>query len=323
MSYNSSTSGTRLAEHFASHIANKTIVITGTSAGGLGAATAIALAHGKPAAIFLLARSQSKVTPVMDQIKKISPQTKTQFVPIDLADWDSVRAAASQIRQATDKVDILINNAGIMALKDYSTNKQGVETQLATNHLGHFVLTRDLLPLLLQSARQHGATRIVNLTSDGYTISPFHPDDPSFGTGTTYDPWAGYGQSKTANVLFTRGLAARFARRSVPIQTFAVHPGVVTSTALSNHLTQGDFAEIDATAVKYTGEPFAMGAFKGEDQGIAGTVRAALDPGLAGETGAYMEDCKVKAIREYARNEGTVERLWEMSEEWTGLKFEI
>jgi NAD(P)-dependent dehydrogenase (short-subunit alcohol dehydrogenase family) len=212
------------------------VVITGTSEGGLGATTAIALAHAQPSKIFLLARTERKVSNVIKEIKEISPSTQVPFVSIELDDFDSVRKVAATILALTDTIDVLINNAGVMAIP-WEKNKDGIEKTLAINHLGHFLLTKRLFPAIIAAGP---GSRVVNLTSAGYKMGPFRFDDWNFSVGyqsnpdgratlTTvqdgreYNPFASYAQSKTANILFTVALAKRAKDHGV--LAFAVHPG--------------------------------------------------------------------------------------------------
>lgn len=192
-----STIGAEVVKEYGHRVKGKTIAITGTSNGGLGAETAIALAHAGPAHILLLARSANKVEPVQANIQGINATTKTTFVPIELDDWDSVRKAAANINDKVSQIDLLINNAGIMAVP-YTLNKAGIESHFATNHLGHFLLTALLFDKI--AAAGPGA-RIVNVTSDGYQLGPCRFEDYNFKNGEEYHPWSGYGQSKTANIL--------------------------------------------------------------------------------------------------------------------------
>ena len=185
------------------------------------------------------------------------------------------------------------------------------------------------MPLLVAAAKdgENGkgkATRVVNLTSDGYTICPMQFENPDFEKGRTYDRWAGYGQSKTANILFTVGLEKRLRSAGVGISTFAVHPGVITSTSLSNHLDPKEFEKLDEAAMKWSGQHFQMGRFKEPGQGVATTVVAFLDPGIGEDGGTYMQDCELRRdTREYATSEENADKLWKMSEDWVGERFEI
>ena len=314
------TTGNEIVQAFGSQVQGKTVAITGTSDGGLGANTAIALAKASPAHIILLARSAKKVEPVQAQIKEVNALVKTTFVPIELDDLDSVRKAAEQINASIDHLDILINNAGIMAVQKFTLNKHGVESQFATNHVGHFLLTALLFDKI--AAAGPGA-RIVNVTSDGHTISPCRFEDYNFNNGKDYNPWNGYGQSKTANILFTRQLATKL--QSQGVYAFAIHPGVIMETSLSNHMefnAEVVQAILD-TALRETGEQFMVGQPKSMQQGISTTLRAALDPALEKETGAYFEDCNVKQTREYATSLENAQRLWTLSEDLVGQRFDL
>lgn len=175
--FNRETTGQEVVHEFKDAVHGKTILITGASAKGLGAETALSLARAQPAQLLLLARSETKVNPVIKEIGEISPSTNAIFIPIELDDFDSVRKAAAVVNKSVDKLDILINNAGIMAVVEYQTNKEGIESQFATNHLGHFLLTS----LIFDKIRAAGPkARIVNVTSDGYMISPWREDYVSY-----------------------------------------------------------------------------------------------------------------------------------------------
>lgn len=199
-----------------------TVVITGPTAGGLGAQTAIFLAKGKPAEILLLGRTGAKSTSVIEEIKSISPSTSVKFVQVDLTRFDSIRKAADSINSSVHKIDVLINNAGIMGVKDYTVTPEGLESQFGANHIGHFLLT-NLIMSKIESAGQ--GSRIVNLTSNGHQMHEMRFDDYNFENGKIYDRWLAYGQSKTANILFTVGLAMRLSSKG--ILSFAVHPGAI------------------------------------------------------------------------------------------------
>jgi NAD(P)-dependent dehydrogenase (short-subunit alcohol dehydrogenase family) len=314
--------GVEVVNEFADRVAGKTIVITGASVKGLGAETAASLAHASPAHLILLARAQSRVDPVITRIKNINPSVKVTFVPVSLDDFDSVRQAAATITSQVDKIDILINNAAVMALKDFSTNKDGIETQFATNHLGHFVFTKHLLPKIL--AAGPGA-RIVNLTSLGHKISPFRFDDYNFSNGAAYDGWSAYGQTKTANILFSVALAKKLHDKGVC--SYAVHPGNIFGTNLASHLEdfQAEVADILAVAQRNTGRelPATLDPPKSVEQGVTTTLVAALDPRIEGQSGSYLADAQIEPAYEYATDEGNAERLWKLSEELVGEKFDI
>ncbi|KIW80615.1 hypothetical protein Z517_07231 [Fonsecaea pedrosoi CBS 271.37] len=316
------TTGDEVVKEFADRIEGKTIVITGASEKGLGGETAVALAHGNPAHLILLARSQTRVESIISRIKEINPSIQVDFVPVSLDDFDSVRAAAATINGKISKLDILINNAGIMAIEKYTTNKQGIEIQFATNHLGHFLFTKLLFPKILAAGR---GARIVNLTSLGHKICPVHFDNYNFSDGKEYDAWSGYGQSKTANILFSLYLANKLRDRG--IQSYAVHPGGIYETQLGAHISDvvQALGSIEAYAQKNTGRHFPIDQDppKSMAQGISTTLVAALDPRIEPQSGMYMADCQCQNTYEYAESMEGAEKLWKLSEELVGEKFEV
>ncbi|KAL4878156.1 hypothetical protein BJY04DRAFT_229895 [Aspergillus karnatakaensis] len=308
------TEGKTVVSEWGSTLKGKTVVITGASEKSLGASTATHLAHANPSTILLLARSEPKVKPVIDSIKDINPSIKSIFIPVELDYFDSVRAAAKSILEKVEKIDVLINNAGVMAIP-WAQNKNGIEKTFAINHLGHFLLTKLLMPAVLAG----GGGRIVNLTSAAYKMAPVDFGDLNFSDGATYNRFAAYGQSKTANILFTKGLARRFEKQGV--RAYAVHPGYIPGTSLVSHLPELDGAEMDRVAREKTGIEFAADEPKTQEEGVATTLVAALSPDLEDHNGAYLSDCQVTDVREYAKGPELVERLWKVSEELVGETF--
>lgn len=172
------------------------------------AQVATCLAAAKPAVCILLGRSLSRIQPVIDTIKGISPDTQCHFVPIDLSSLESVRNSAAMVKKLTPKIDVLtpkidvlLNNAGIMALHEYKTNNKGIELQFATNYVGPFLLTNPLLPLVLAGANP----RIVNVSSAGHAIGDVRFDDVNFQNGKAYDEWQAYGQGN-AHLYYLQGV---------------------------------------------------------------------------------------------------------------------
>lgn len=248
-------------------------MITGASVGGLGAQVALYLAAANPASLLLLGRSAEKVSPVIEQIQQISPSTKAQFVNIDLASCKSVRAAAEQVNSATSVIDVLINNAGVMGTK-FSLTPENVESQFGANHVGHFLLTNLLMPKLVAAG---DGSRVVNVSSQLYQFSPIRFDDYNFSNGTTYNTWEAYGQSKTANILFSVALAQKLAHKGV--RSYSLHPGNIQGTNLSATL---DPAEFPIVYAMFGEKKIDMPKEKNISQGSATTLAAALDPSLNG-----------------------------------------
>ncbi|CEL01021.1 hypothetical protein ASPCAL00613 [Aspergillus calidoustus] len=311
------TEAMTVVKRWGDRIHGKTVVITGTSEGGLGATTALALAHAQPSKIFLLARNERKVSNVIKEIKEISPSTQVPFVSIELDDFDSVRKAAATILALTDTIDVLINNAGVMAIP-WEKNKDGIEKTLAINHLGHFLLTKRLFPAIIAAGP---GSRVVNLTSAGYKMGPFRFDDWNFSDGREYNPFASYAQSKTANILFTVALAKRAKDHGV--LAFAVHPGYIPDTSLTKHMASVDADEMNRVSLENTGGKFAPDEPKSLQQGAATSIVAALSPDLASHSGAYLADCQIEEVRGYANDSKLAGKLWEISEKLVGESFGI
>ena len=224
------------------------VVITGASKGSIGAATAISLARSNPAEIILPGRTESKITPVLENIQRINASIKVAFIQLDLTDQSNIRRAAAEINARVDKIDVLVNCAGVMAVKDFQTTVQGIETQFGVNHVGHFLLTNLLFPKLVKAGKD---ARIVNVTSTGYMAGGMRFDDWNFQDGKEYDPWLGYGQSKTANVLFAQTLADMLKESGG--QAYSVHPGLVLESNLQASLAPGAFEEVIEVATKLNG----------------------------------------------------------------------
>lgn len=290
-------------------LSGKTAVVTGASA-GLGAETARSLAR-VGAHVVMAVRDADKGRSAAATIKDAVPDASLELGSVDLASLDSVRAFASWLLERHDRVDLLINNAGVMACP-LGRTAEGFEMQLGTNHLGHFVLTNEIAPALLAAA----PARVVNLSSRGHQRSDIHWDDPHY-RQRPYDKWEAYGQSKTANCLFSVEFDRRFAGRGV--HAYAVHPGVIM-TELARHLTREDLDDLASRSP--SGAPMQ---FKPVEAGAATTVWAATSPDLDDVGGVYLEDCGVSTeVTEpgspgghaaWALDPASAKRLWEWSEE--------
>lgn len=282
------------------------VVITGGYA-GLGLETTRALA-ATGADLVAGARDVEKARANLAGIPRVTVR------PLDLADPASIDRFADDLLASARGIDLLINNAGIMAtplLRD----ARGYELQFATNHLGHFQLTNRLLPAL----ERRGA-RVISLTSAGHRFSGVDFDDPNFDT-RPYDKWKAYGQSKSANSLFAVELDARMKNRGV--RAFAVHPGRVLATELVRHISIEDLI---AAGIRRPDGSLDQSSTKSIEEGAATTVWCAVSPQLEGIGGVYCVDCDVASIvaddstsltgvRRWAIDRVFAERLWTLSEE--------
>lgn len=288
----------------------KVCVITGASS-GLGRESARALAAAG-AQVVLAARSTEALTATQDWIRTAVPGARTTTVAMDLTSLDSVRVAAATIADLAPRIDVLMNNAGVM-FTPFGRTADGFETQFGTNHLGHFELTRLLVPQLVAA---NGA-RVVILSSDGHRISDVDLDDLNW-HDREYDKFRAYGASKTANVLHMVELDRRLRDRGV--RAYAVHPGMV-ATSLAKHMTPEDLTTMRGylprraqRAVAQAPEAQARPKISMPDQGAATQVWAAVSPELAGIGSVYLANCEIRDNpAPYALDEANAAALWEVS----------
>ena len=293
-----------------------------------------ALAAHSPACLILASRTKAKIDKVVGKVKAAHPDLHVETVELDLSSLQSVRRGAEIISDRVEKIDILINNAAVVT-STYEVTKDGLELQFGTNHVGPFLLTNLLLSKLLNAARNSsaGLTRVINVTSAGHIISPIRYSDHKFEKrpedipaeerpmsrlgmsfdpppGQTYVPFVAYGQSKTANILMSLYLNQHLS--DAGIQSIATHPGSIW-TDLSRNLNEKHLAMIENTSSHW----------KDIDQGSATTLVAALDPKLCDPGVLYLSDCQIAEPAAWAADPKAADRLWKLSEEIVGQKFEL
>jgi NAD(P)-dependent dehydrogenase (short-subunit alcohol dehydrogenase family) len=293
-------------------LTRKRVLITGGS-GGLGAETARAMA-AKGAKVIVTARDMTKMQSVV-QSTKASTGADLGVEELDLGSFASIRALAERVLAKCETLDVLINNAGVMACP-YGQTEDGIELQFGSNHVGHFLLTSLVARSLVKGAR------VISVSSMAHHISPVVFDDIQFAK-RKYHKWLAYGQSKTANALFAVALNARLKHRGV--EAFSLHPGAI-QTDLGRHQTEDDLSRS-----RVVQESRKM-TFKTVAAGAATSVYAATAPELVGKGGAYLADCAVSPIRAeeggstvvrpYALDPAAAERLWAVSEALVGESFD-
>jgi NAD(P)-dependent dehydrogenase (short-subunit alcohol dehydrogenase family) len=286
-------------------------VVTGASA-GIGVETARALAAAG-ARVVLAARNAERTEAAAESILERVPDAALEVGALDLTSLDSVRAFAAWYLEHHDELQLLVNNAGVM-YTPFERTAEGFEMQFGTNHLGHFLLTCLLIPALVAGA----PSRVVNLSSGGHLYSDIVWDDPNF-ERREYDKFAAYGQSKTANILFSVELDARLADRGV--HAYAVHPGMI-ATELGRYMSRDDMAAMEERAKR--GPTGGLPPRKSTEQGAATTVWAATDPDLDRQGGTYLADCQVTDQHApWARDRASASRLWTLSEDLVGERFPL
>lgn len=286
-------------------LSGSTAIVTGGYSGlGLEATRALAAAGAR---VVVPARRRAVAQEAVEGIDGV------EIDDLDLSDLDSVRGFAERFLASDRDVDIMINNAGIMACPETRVGP-GWEAQFATNHLGHFALVNHLWPAIAR-----GGARVVAVSSGAHGMG-VRWDDVHFERG--YDRWEAYGQAKAANVLFAVHLDA--LGRDAGVRAFAVHPGSIL-TPLQRHLAKAEM--VDAGWIDEDGAP-ADPTFKTPEQGAATQVWAAASPQLAGMGGVYCEDCDIAepaaegtegGVHAHATDPEQAARLWALSAGLTGV----
>ena len=296
-------------------LAGRVAVVTGAN-GGLGLVTASVLA-GAGAHVVMAARDQAKAKAAIATILAAHPQASLEVVELDLGSLESVAVAAKEITSAHDRIDVLVNNAGLMAMPERKT-ADGFEMQFGVNHLGHWALTARLMPALL---RADGA-RVVSVTSTahhmGRAVDPANPH-----LHERYKPWRAYGQSKLANYHFAIGLQREFAARRLPAMSLLAHPGLSNTNLQAHTVTEGG-AGWSATAAHFLSTRTGMSA----EKGAMPQIRAAADPDAAGGQLYAPRFVNVGAAvrRPILRRLGltkAIATLWTVSARETGLAMDL
>lgn len=304
-------------------LSGKTAIVTGGYA-GIGLETVKTLAAAG-AQVTVPARDMDKAAKNLRGIGHVT------VAAMDLLDPDAVNAFAEKFLAANDSLHILINNAGIMWVP-LQRDQRGYESQLATNHLGHFQLTAQLWPAL----KKANGARVVNVSSFGHQMAPFNFEDPHF-IHRSYETLQGYGQSKTANNLFTVELDHR--GQASGVRAFSVHPGSVLGTDLGRVAPMALMQQMGTHDANGHLFPEVAAKLKNVEQGAATSVWCATSPQLNGIGGVYCENATVaeldrgnlqhdyndpaslRGVKPYSVDAALAKKLWALSEEMTGVLF--
>jgi NAD(P)-dependent dehydrogenase (short-subunit alcohol dehydrogenase family) len=288
-------------------------IVTGSNT-GLGYETALVLA-GRGARVVLAVRDTEKGKAAAARIVGAVPRADVAVQPLDVGSLQSVRTSAEELKAAYPRIDLLINNAGVMYPSPRQTTKDGFELQFGTNHLGHFALTG----LLLENLLPVEGSRVVVVASAAHRIqAAIHFDDLQW--ERSYNRVAAYGQSKLANLMFAYDLQRRLAAGGAPIIAVAAHPGI-SNTELTRHIPGSNLPGVNQILGLLTNSP-AVGALA--------TLRAATDPRATG--GQYYGPDGFQEVRGHpilvssstqSHDEDIQRRLWTVSEELTGVTFPV
>lgn len=285
----------------------KVVIVTGSSS-GIGYEAARVLAN-KQATVIIAVRNLDKGNKALEKILGQNKDASVKVMELDLADLASVKNFAQEFKKNYSHLDLLINNAGVM-IPPYSKTTDGFELQFGTNHLGHFALTAQLLEVLVNTK----GARIVNVSSSAHKFGNINFDDLTW-EKRQYSPWKVYGDSKIANLYFTSELNKKLKENNLDILTTAAHPGW-TATELQRHTSMTEF----------------LNGFLAMDitKGALPTLRAAIEADLKGgeffgpdglfELWGYPIEVEPNKL---SKDENIAKKLWSVSEELTGVKFEF
>ena len=300
-------SGERWTEENVGDQTGKVAIVTGSNS-GIGFEMARVLAENG-AKVIMAVRTLEKGEAAANEIRQNFPQADVRVMKLDLADLESVKNFTEDFKKDYSQLDLLINNAGVM-IPPYTKTKDGFELQFGTNHLGHFALTAQLLDVLKNTKN----ARVVNESSIAHTRGELDFDDLNW-EKRDYSPWKSYGDSKIANLYFTYQLNKKFKENGLDAIAVAAHPGI-TNSNLSRHNWFMD------TFGGFIGQSAEIGALP--------TLRAAVETDVEGAD--YFGPNGFKELRGYpvkvdsndfSKDEQIAERLWKVSEEMTGVKFDF
>ena len=292
--------------------AGKLAIVTGANS-GIGYHTALELAR-VGAHVILACRNPLKAEEARAKIAAAVPQAAVEVAQVDTANLDSIRAFAESFVATGRKLDLLINNAGVMGFPQRTPTAQGFEGQFGTNHLGHFALTGELMPALLKTPH----SRVVTVASIAHKGGRMRFEDPNW--EKAYDPRKAYQQSKLANLMFGLELDRRLKRANADVASIIAHPGVAVTSIVSNGMGSGVQAKIANTMIQLFAQSDARGAWP--------TLYAATSPDA--KSGHYYGPDGIAEIKglpvevqpkPHAQDPVAAARLWHISEQMTGVEY--
>jgi NAD(P)-dependent dehydrogenase (short-subunit alcohol dehydrogenase family) len=293
-------------------LTERVAIVTGANS-GIGWDTAVALAE-KGATVIMACRNLVKSQAALDTLKARVPNADAELMQLDLANQESVRQFADEFKAKYDRLDLLINNAGIIMVP-FAMTADGFESQFGTNHLGHFALTGLLLERILSTP----GARVVNVSSGAHILGSIDFDNLMNEDGQRYSGSRAYGRSKLANLLFTYELQRRFETAGVDAEALAAHPGG-SNTNLQDEVSERWYIKPLLPFMRLMMQDSAMGALP--------TLRAAVDANARGGQyygpNGFMEQRGHPVVvqsNKASHNEADARQLWQVSEQLTGIHY--
>lgn len=285
-------------------MSTKIAIVTGANS-GMGLATSMELAL-QGYHVVMACRNEERGRIALSEAISATGSKQIELMKLDLGSLHSVRSFVSEFTAAHPKLDVLINNAGVVCLRREETS-DGFEMTLGVNHLGHYLLTRLLVPSLKAATE----ARVVNVSSGAYKAGKIHQEDPNL--KKRYHVIKSYSQSKLANIMFTRELADRLQGTNITVN--ALHPGAV-GTNIGVNRTTGFGTAIMAIVRK-------IPSFLTPEEGARTAIYLAVHPEVRGITGEYFYEQKIQELKANALDKNTAVFLWNWSAQQTGLPIEI
>lgn len=301
----------------------KVVVITGGNT-GLGLESATRLAKGG-ATIVLTSRNPIKGANAVQAVKDAVPGSEVYTLPLDLCDFQSVKAFPNLFKESPigdRKVDVLMNNAGVMAIPEYKETKDGFEKTFQSNHLGHFVLTSGMFPLLNKGAR------VVNVSSMAHLIVADGLDIDNLNAEKEYKPWDAYGRSKMENILFTKELQRRVDEAGIDVTAVTLHPGAVRTDLARYIIGEDKFVSMNSKEkpkldpVAIATLPFGVYFTKAVDRGASSQIWLSSFQG-DNVGGKFFQNMKEVKLGPGACDMDKAKQLWEISEKLSGVQFNL
>ncbi|KAJ7644778.1 NAD-P-binding protein [Roridomyces roridus] len=320
--FDSHTTAKEVADAFASEIAGKNVLITGTSIGGIGFEVARVIAQYANLVI-ITGYDSGRLQLSVDAIKKEFPQANIRKLILNVSSLAAVPKAAAEVNAYPEPLHILINNAAATPAK-FSVTEDGLERQMATNHVGPFLFTNLILPKIIASRTDTVTPRVIFIASDAHAFTPgldistlAQPMPEKY--KTAFEP---YNDTKSANVLTTVELANRLKGK---VNAYTLHPGLIFSQIMTKPESLADYQEyniLDKDGQPNKDLPFE---WKSVPEGAATTVVAAFDPALSDKSGAYLRDCQVTTddVAPHSTDPERASQLWKATEKIVGQSFDF